>query len=175
MQSGQDLRMLQVRRDSIHLITSVAAVQILRRLLQAYNPKRAQMFAEKIEPDPTMIQDGIEQPAKDNGEIDLPAPAMTAPNTTTILPQQPSLPAEDQITAALLRITSHISNPKKFPKASELLRQLFSQGVLQERHGSLLFEALSASMKDPSRANDPMLAREYSKLFTVASKHPEVG
>jgi hypothetical protein len=35
--------------------------------------------------------------------------------------------AADQVAAALLRIAAHISAPKKFAKASELLRSLLSQ------------------------------------------------
>lgn len=81
---------------------------------------------------------------------------------------------QDQVAAALRKIASHISHPKKFPKASELLRQLFGQGALRAEHGPLAFSALKAAMRDPQRAHDPQLAREYSKLFTVASKHAEV-
>jgi len=86
-----------------------------------------------------------------------------------------------EIVAALQRITSHISNPKKFCKAAELLRQLLTQlpgGALDihnRNHGNAVFTALVASMEeDPTRSNDPLLAREYSKLFTAASKHPEL-
>lgn len=46
----------------------------------------------------------------------------------------------DQVAAALEKIISHISNPKKFKKASPLLRQLLSQGSVQKAHASLLFE-----------------------------------
>lgn len=41
-------------------------------------------------------------------------------------------------------------------------------------HGPLLFSALKAAMAEPGRAADPLLAREYSKLFTAASKVAEV-
>ena len=111
--------------------------------------------------------------AEKHALTDNPVDISTAQPPSTAPPSISS--PEDQITAALQRITSHISNPKKFPKASELLRQLFSQGVLTQHHGSSVFGALVASMEDPKRSNDPMLAREYSKLFTVASRHPEVG
>ena len=78
--------------------------------------------------------------------------------------------------AALRKIAAHISQPKKFVKAAELLRQLFSQeGTLRHaEHGPLVFSALKAAMRDPQQAHDPLLAREYSKLFTAASKHAEV-
>jgi hypothetical protein len=94
--------------------------------------------------------------------------------------QQPPSKLVDPILAALHRITSHIANPKKFTKASELLRQLLTQSpsaldVSNRRHGNAVFTALVASMEeDPSKSNDPLLAREYSKLFTVASKRPEL-
>lgn len=89
-------------------------------------------------------------------------------------PPPPTSGGQDQVAAALRKIASHIAHPKKFPKASELLRQLFGQGALRAEHGPLAFSALKAAMRDPQRAHDPQLAREYSKLFTVASKHAEV-
>jgi hypothetical protein len=46
----------------------------------------------------------------------------------------------DQVALALEKIISHIGNPKKFKKASPLLRQLLSQGVLTAAHSNLLFE-----------------------------------
>lgn len=46
----------------------------------------------------------------------------------------------DQVAAALEKIISHIGNPKKFKKASPLLRQLLSQGSVHKAHASLLFE-----------------------------------
>ncbi len=43
---------------------------------------------------------------------------------------------------------SHISNPKKFKKASPLLRELLGQGVVNEAHSNLLFE-VAPSHTDP--------------------------
>ena len=83
---------------------------------------------------------------------------------------------EDEILVALHRIHSHITNPKKFKKASELLRRLLStQGALdQQRHGTILFDILSSSMEHPRvQVHNSDLASEYSKLFKVASKHAE--
>ena len=42
--------------------------------------------------------------------------------------------------AALEKITSHISNPKKFKKASPLLRQLLTEDAITKAHSNLLFE-----------------------------------
>lgn len=53
----------------------------------------------------------------------------------------------DQVAAALEKIISHISNPKKFKKASPLLRQLLSQGSVQKAHASLLFEVPSQNLR----------------------------
>lgn len=50
------------------------------------------------------------------------------------------LAGPDQVAAALQKIIGHISNPKKFKKASPLLRQLLSQGSVQKAHAGLLFE-----------------------------------
>ena len=49
--------------------------------------------------------------------------------------------------AALEKIISHISNPRKFKRASPLLRQLLSQGSVQKAHASLLFEVPSETCK----------------------------
>lgn len=43
------------------------------------------------------------------------------------------------------------------------------QDVLQPHHSA--FAALQAAMTTPSTSHDPLLARDYSKLFTLASKH----
>lgn len=45
-----------------------------------------------------------------------------------------------QVQAALEKITSHISNPKKFKKASPLLRQLLTEDAITKAHSNLLFE-----------------------------------
>lgn len=82
--------------------------------------------------------------------------------------------ADNQVSAALRKIASHIGSAKKFVKASQLLRELLSQGAVRVVHGPLLFSALKAAMAEPERAADPLLAREYSKLFTAASKVAEV-
>jgi hypothetical protein len=49
------------------------------------------------------------------------------------------------------------------------------QGAVTARHGPLLFSALKAAMADPGQAAEPLLAREYTKLFTAASRVSEVG
>ncbi|PSC74417.1 hypothetical protein C2E20_2477 [Micractinium conductrix] len=82
--------------------------------------------------------------------------------------------ADDQVAAALRKISSHIGSPKKFAKASQLLRELLAQGAVRQAHGPLLFSALKAAMGDPAQCGDPLLAREYSKLFTAASKAAEL-
>ncbi len=51
-----------------------------------------------------------------------------------------------QVEAALEKIRSHISNPKKFKKASPLLRQLLSQGAISKAHSNLLFEVPTSSL-----------------------------
>jgi hypothetical protein len=82
----------------------------------------------------------------------------------------------DQVAAALRKIASHIGHPKKFVRASELLRQLLSQaGAVTPRHAPLAFSAIKAAMADTKRCGDPLLSREYSRLLTLASKHAQVS
>ena len=46
----------------------------------------------------------------------------------------------DPVATALIKITAHISSSKKFPKASELLRQLIIEHKIGEEHTKLVFE-----------------------------------
>lgn len=48
-----------------------------------------------------------------------------------------------------------------------------AQDAVLRSHGPLLFSALKAAMADPGRAADPLLCREYLKLFTSASQLSE--
>ena len=105
----------------------------------------------------------------------------------------------DQVEQALRKIAGSIGKPSKFVKAAALVRQLLAGGQLsRERHRQPLFEVgslaqvhvhamhaapdtllmrvqvLRASMVNPETSSMPELAREYSKLFTAASKHREV-
>ncbi|KAL3134781.1 hypothetical protein ABBQ32_007767 [Trebouxia sp. C0010 RCD-2024] len=80
------------------------------------------------------------------------------------------LTGKDPVATALIKITSHIGSSKKFTKASELLRQLILEHKIGQEHSKLVFEALKASLREPSSAEDPQLRREYLKLFTLASK-----
>lgn len=80
----------------------------------------------------------------------------------------------DQITSALRRIAKHISSPDKFVKSAELLRQLLDHPGIETHHGPLIFASLTSAVTDPQRAADPLVAREYSKLFTAASNHAQV-
>ena len=47
---------------------------------------------------------------------------------------------EDQVAAALAKITEHISSAKKFRRASPLLRQLLQDGKVLRQHAGLLFQ-----------------------------------
>ncbi|KAK9838128.1 hypothetical protein WJX81_002944 [Elliptochloris bilobata] len=81
---------------------------------------------------------------------------------------------EDQVAAALAKIAEHISSAKKFRRASPLLRQLLQDGKVLRRHADLLFQALCAAMREPERAVDSTLTKEFQKLFTAASKCAEL-
>lgn len=124
----------------------------------------------------------------DDNEEDAEQPADVLPSSVPIKPPAEKKPVAnnnddtsapqnnlDQVAAALLRLTGHLGNPKKFSKAAELLTKLFIDNILdKQKHGSLVFAALEAAMNDPQIAHEPTLARDYSKLFTVASKHAEL-
>ncbi|KAK9904853.1 hypothetical protein WJX75_003856 [Coccomyxa subellipsoidea] len=105
-----------------------------------------------------------------------PAKRLKTEGGSSAAPDAPSVPEQgaSQVQAALEKITSHISNPKKFKKASPLLRQLLTEDAITKAHSNLLFEALKGAMRDPALAVDPTLTNEFQKLFTVASKHAEL-
>jgi hypothetical protein len=48
------------------------------------------------------------------------------------------------VAAALQKIITHISNPRRFKKAAPLLRQLLGQGIVTKAHAGLLFEVRTA-------------------------------
>lgn len=61
-------------------------------------------------------------------------------------------PDPDPVSVALSKLTSHIGNARKFPKAAGLLRQLLASGSLTAaQHGPAVFAALRAAMADPAR------------------------
>ncbi|KAL4431489.1 hypothetical protein ABPG75_006745 [Micractinium tetrahymenae] len=123
----------------------------------------------------TTVAEGQEEGADDGGAPPPPPPPPpAAPSGSGGGGSAGGGGGDDQVAAALRKIASHIGSAKKFVKASQLLRDLLSQGPVRVAHGPLLFSALKAAMADPERAADPLLAREYSKLFTAASKAAEV-
>ncbi|CAD7695293.1 unnamed protein product [Ostreobium quekettii] len=85
--------------------------------------------------------------------------------------QQPAGPAQDQVSAALQKIGSHIGVMSKFVKASGLLRQLFEGGHLRSDHADDCFKAIVVSMADTARCEVPELRREYWKLIKAACDH----
>ena len=42
--------------------------------------------------------------------------------------------------AAIVKLTAHVANPRKFRKASALLRQLLHDNKVGKAHGNLMFE-----------------------------------
>ena len=83
--------------------------------------------------------------------------------------------AQSDVTLALLRITSHISNPSKFAKASPLLRKLLDGDLLdRQAHGPTLFAAVRTAFADPTTCVEPLLQREYMKLVGACASRPDL-
>ncbi|KAG2484772.1 hypothetical protein HYH03_016426 [Edaphochlamys debaryana] len=78
-----------------------------------------------------------------------------------------------QVTAALHKLASHISNPDKFPKASGLLRQLLEGGALGREHREPLFAAIKAAFSDFDNASEASLRRDYMKLVHCLERRAE--
>ncbi|KAG2436371.1 hypothetical protein HXX76_006678 [Chlamydomonas incerta] len=74
------------------------------------------------------------------------------------------LSGPDQVSAALVKIGGHISNPDKFVKAAGLLRQLIDGSAAGRQHRELLFEVVKAAFSDLDAASDPGLRRDYMRL-----------
>ena len=62
----------------------------------------------------------------------------------------------DEVRIALERLIGHISNPRKFKKASPLLRQLLKENKVTSDHSALLFQVTLVSSL-PSILNDCFL------------------
>ena len=62
-----------------------------------------------------------------------------APSVEALVKSAP-FAGQDPVATALIKITAHISSSRKFPKASELLRQLIVEHKIGEEHTKLVFE-----------------------------------
>lgn len=111
------------------------------------------------------VQDPAEATAPPNKRAKLES---AQPQSTSV--KEAQLVGQDHVAAALIKITAHISSGRKFTKASELLRKLIADQNIGQEHSKLVFEALKASLHDTKNTEDPQLRREYTKLFTLASK-----
>ena len=80
--------------------------------------------------------------------------------------------ADDQVSAALRRITAHIGNPKKFARAAGLLSELL--GSVGREHGPLAFEALAAALADATLpVADPAARRARAGLLADVDAREE--
>lgn len=82
--------------------------------------------------------------------------------------------SEEQVIQATKKITSHISNPSKFGKASKLAIQLFKAGSVRQATCDYFFAILEAAMASPSACTDPLLRADYQALFIAAQEVSEV-
>ena len=71
--------------------------------------------------------------------------------------------------AALQKIAEHISNAKKFRRASPLLRQLLQDGKVQGHHADLLFQVRS------TRAPSAMQAAIWLRNYAHVPNSPKLG
>ncbi|CAL5220662.1 g2708 [Coccomyxa viridis] len=110
----------------------------------------------------------------DNAEDGVPPPPPPLSEHPAAKRQKTTDAGADEVRVALERLVTHISNPRKFKKASALLRQLLKENKVTHAHSALLFQALRAAMKDPNLAVDPTMTIEYQKLFTAASNFREL-
>ena len=61
-------------------------------------------------------------------------------------PARPSAAGSgDEVSAALERLTAHVSNPKKFRKVADLATQLLRDAQLARKHGKAVFQARTAA------------------------------
>lgn len=74
---------------------------------------------------------------------------------------------ETQIIEAMQKIASHIKNPSKFSKASNLALQLIEAGSLKPGTSDHFFAILDAAMSSPTACNDPTLRADYQALFSA--------
>jgi hypothetical protein len=95
---------------------------------------------------PSVAAAGVSSPADEGEDVPPPPPPPLPPAEGTAAPADAPV-ADDQVSAALRKIASHIGHLKKFSKASQLLRELLSQvkmhgtGSPQDRSVSLWHRA----------------------------------
>ena len=72
------------------------------------------------------------------------------------------------------KIASHIGNPAKFNKASNLAIQLIEAGSVIPETADQFFALLEAAMLSPASCNDASVRSDYHALFSVAQDAKEV-
>ncbi|PKA59199.1 hypothetical protein AXF42_Ash001292 [Apostasia shenzhenica] len=75
--------------------------------------------------------------------------------------------SEAQVLEAVKKIMSHIKNPSKFNKASNLAAQLIRAGSVKPENSDLFFALLDAAMSSPTACNEPLLRADYHALFSA--------
>ncbi|KAJ3672182.1 hypothetical protein LUZ60_006903 [Juncus effusus] len=81
--------------------------------------------------------------------------------------------SSQQITEAMLKITTHIKNPSKFSKASKLAVHLMQTGSVKKETSEGFFAILEAAMGDLANCNAPPVRKDYWELFTAAQDAAE--
>ncbi|MEW5319980.1 MAG: hypothetical protein WDW38_011088 [Sanguina aurantia] len=119
-------------------------------------------------------------PPASRARLDPPQDSGSAPHQlTTAAEDQATVQANlqllnEQISAALFRITTHMANSDKFLKASSMLRQLLDGGQLQRCHRSGVIAAAKAAFVDLSKPTSSSLRREYMRLAVALERRADV-
>lgn len=83
--------------------------------------------------------------------------------------------SETQVIEAMQKITSHITNPSKFSKASKLAMQLIQAGSVKPGTSDHFFAILEAAMSSTTAYREPSLRSDYHALFSAAQDVFDVG
>ncbi|CAK9153047.1 unnamed protein product [Ilex paraguariensis] len=75
--------------------------------------------------------------------------------------------SEMQVIEAMQKISSHISNPLKFSKASKLAIQMIQAGSVKPGTSNYFFAILEAAMSSLT-CNEPSVRADYHALFSAA-------
>lgn len=103
-------------------------------------------------------------------------PANAAQPAAASAAAAPTAAQNDQVVAALHKITAHISSASKFAKACPLLRQLLDGDKIATRaQQRAAFETLKAAFANPDNASEPGLRKEYARLLASVERCQTTG
>jgi len=110
-------------------------------------------------------------PRQENPAVVPPAKEEAAPPAKRARPDG----EEDEVLAAIARLSAHAEAPKKAAKVAQLFSTLLAGGSLRRPHAAAAFALLQALMREPGRCAAPDTRIEYAAMLAAAAEQAEQG